>query len=86
MDAFIAQLEAWFLTASGYVDRIVELLQRYTLIAVIILVIGAGFGHLLGFISLRFLERMRAEWGGSVVVGLFLIFGIGTILRALLPG
>jgi hypothetical protein len=85
MDRFFTQLETWLQGAGTRVGDFIGLIQQYAIIAVAVIVILAGIAYLLGLISLRWLEQVKSEWLGSILVGLFLIFGVGTILVALLP-
>ncbi len=85
MDRFIDQLREWFRTASGYVADGVGLIQEYVIVIVLVIAILAGLAYFFGFVPLRYFERVKDDWIGSVIVGLLIIFGLGTILIAMLP-
>ncbi len=85
MDRFLDQLDTWFQEAGAFVGDGIGLIQRYVIIAIAVIVVLTGLAYVLGFIPMRFFERMKHEWLGSIVVGGILIFGVGTILVAMLP-
>jgi hypothetical protein len=85
MDRFLDQLEQWFQAAGAFVGDGIGLIQQYAIIIIAVIVVVAGVASLLGLLSWRWVEQVRGEWLGAILTGLFLIFGLGTILVALLP-
>src|SRR3712207_7916352 len=56
---------SWFRTASGVVREGVGLIQRYTIIVLLVITVVAGLAYFFGFVPLRSLERIKDEWIGS---------------------
>ncbi len=85
MDRFLDQLETWFQEAGGFVGDGISLIQQYVIIIIAVIVVLAGLGYFFDIIPTRYFQQMKSEWLGKIVVGSILVFGVGTILVAMLP-
>lgn len=86
MDRFWKEVDRWMLDAGRQVKMAFSVGQKGVLIFVGIVVLVAAFGYLLGFVRLAWLDHVRATWLGSVLTAFFLLFVVGTVVLALMPG